>query len=108
MAILKGILPWVATVPTLLLWGDRDRAVDPASALQLQRVLRHSELHILRGGGHIVFEELPEESDRLMLEWLQRDHGAGLATGAVYNATRPTARRKRQATATAAKTSAAL
>jgi len=73
MAKLKAALPWVAAVPTLLLWGDCDCAVDPASAVRLQRALPRSELRILRGGGHILFEEMPQESNRLMLDWLRRE-----------------------------------
>jgi pimeloyl-ACP methyl ester carboxylesterase len=72
MATLEAALPLVADTPTMLVWGDRDRAVDPASAVQLQAILRRSELHIVPGCGHIVFEELPEEASRLMLEWLRR------------------------------------
>lgn len=73
MAKLEAALPRVAGVPSLLLWGDRDYAVEPASAVQLQRILRRSELHIVPGGGHILFEEFPQEANRLMLEWLRRD-----------------------------------
>ena len=72
MAKLEAALPSVAQVPALLLWGDRDRAVDPASAVPLQGVLRRSELRIVQGGGHILFEEMPEESSRIMLDWLSR------------------------------------
>jgi pimeloyl-ACP methyl ester carboxylesterase len=71
MAKLEAVLPRVAGIPTLLLWGDRDGAVDPASAAPLQRVLQRSELHTLPGGGHILFEEFPQQTDRLLLEWLR-------------------------------------
>lgn len=72
MEALKLALPRV-TAPTLLVWGDRDRAVDPASAMQVKRLLPQAELRVMRGAGHIVFEELPEISNGLMREWLQRD-----------------------------------
>jgi pimeloyl-ACP methyl ester carboxylesterase len=72
MEILKAVLPRV-TAPTLLIWGDRDRAVDPASALYLQRALPYAEMRVVRGAGHIVFEEMPEMANRAMLDWLQRD-----------------------------------
>jgi 4,5:9,10-diseco-3-hydroxy-5,9,17-trioxoandrosta-1(10),2-diene-4-oate hydrolase len=72
MAKLEAVLPLIAETPTLLLWGDRDHAVIPASAAPLQRILRHSELHIVPGGGHILFEEFPDQSNRLMLDWLRR------------------------------------
>jgi pimeloyl-ACP methyl ester carboxylesterase len=94
MAMLKAALPQVKA-PALLIWGDRDRAVDPASAQQVQRALRHAELKMVRGAGHIVFEELPEESNRAMLEWLRRDVAATLAgspaRGDVYERPRPVA-----------------
>ena len=73
MASLRASLPLVANVPTLLLWGDRDRAVSVASARRLQRELPASELGVVPGAGHVVFEELPEESNQLMLDWLRRD-----------------------------------
>lgn len=98
MATLKTALPWAASIPTLLVWGDHDRAVDPASAMQLQRVLWHSELRILRGGGHILFEELPDESNRIMLDWMRRDLASGpIVSGVEMNAARRFLRRKRPA-----------
>jgi hypothetical protein len=74
MTRLEALLPGIAEVPTMLVWGDHDCAVDPASAMELGRMLRRSELHVVGGGGHIVFEELPEVANRLMGEWLR--HGA--------------------------------
>ena len=73
MAKLEAVLPSVAQVPALLVWGDRDHAVDPASAVPLQGILRQSELRIAPGAGHILFEEMPEESNRILLDWLCRD-----------------------------------
>lgn len=73
MEKLAAALPRVAGVPILLLWGDRDRAVDPASAVDLQHVLPRAELHLVKGAGHVVFEEMPEEANRIMVNWLQRD-----------------------------------
>lgn len=73
MAKLQAALPRVANVPILLLWGDRDVVVDPASATQLQRALPQSELHIVSGGGHILFEEFPQAMNHLLLNWLRRD-----------------------------------
>jgi pimeloyl-ACP methyl ester carboxylesterase len=76
MAKLKSSLPRLAATPTLLVWGDCDRAVDPDSASRLRRVLRRSELCIVEGGGHVVFEEMPEQSNRIMLEWMRSDLAA--------------------------------
>lgn len=78
MAKLEAALPQLASIPTLLVWGDRDRAVSLASGQKLNKELRESELVIVPGAGHVVFEELPEQSNRLMVEWLRRDSGAML------------------------------
>src|ERR1700722_928448 len=71
-AKLKAALRRVKQIPTLLVWGDRDRTVSLSSAARLKRKLRGSELVVLRGAGHSVFEEIPEESNRIVLEWLDR------------------------------------
>jgi pimeloyl-ACP methyl ester carboxylesterase len=73
MAKLKEALPRVAAVPTQLIWGDRDRAVSLASGEMLNQELRESEMTVVTGGGHVLFEEMPEESNRIMLDWLSRD-----------------------------------
>ena len=71
MSSLKAALRRVARIPTLLVWGDRDCTVSLASGIRLNHKLRASELIVLPGG-HSVFEESPEESNRIMLEWLGR------------------------------------
>ncbi len=71
MAMLKAALRRVARIPTLLVWGDRDGRVSLGSGIRLHHRLRQSEL-IVMPGGHSVFEESPEESNRIMLEWLGR------------------------------------
>jgi pimeloyl-ACP methyl ester carboxylesterase len=80
MATLKAALPQIAHVPTLMVWGDRDRAVSLASARELQRELPTAELVVIPGGGHIVFEEMPEECNRVMSNWLARSHPASPQT----------------------------
>lgn len=71
-AKLEAALRRVKQIPTLLVWGDRDCTVSLSSAVQLHRELRASELIVLPGAGHSVFEETPEESNRIMVEWLGR------------------------------------
>jgi len=72
MKKLEAALPRIAGVPAMLVWGDCDRAVSVASAKRLQRELPGSELAVVRGAGHVVFEEMPDEANRLMLDWLRR------------------------------------
>jgi 4,5:9,10-diseco-3-hydroxy-5,9,17-trioxoandrosta-1(10),2-diene-4-oate hydrolase len=69
---LKNALRRVRQIPTLLVWGDRDCTVSLCSAARLHRKLRGSELVVVPGVGHSVFEEEPEESNRIMLDWLRR------------------------------------
>src|ERR1700677_531472 len=70
---LKTALRRVRRVPTLLVWGDGDCTISLNSATKLHRKLRASELVVLSGAGHGLFEERPEEANRIMVEWLGRD-----------------------------------
>ncbi len=76
MAELEAVLPRIGSVPTRMVWGDRDRAVSLASAQPLLQLLPDADLAIVPTAGHVVFEELPELSNRIILEWLHRDHEA--------------------------------
>ncbi len=69
---LKDVYPQLGGIPTLLIWGDRDLAVSPQSAYELQRALPGSELVMLPGIGHMPYEECPEEFNRIVLEFLGR------------------------------------
>jgi pimeloyl-ACP methyl ester carboxylesterase len=69
---LKAALRRIKRIPTLLIWGDRDLTVSLSSAAQLNRKLRGSELIVVPGGTHAIFEEQPEEANRIMLAWLTR------------------------------------
>jgi pimeloyl-ACP methyl ester carboxylesterase len=70
MRLLRSALTGLAEKPTLLIWGDRDRAVGLKSARELQRTLPQSSLLVLPGVGHIAFEETPEICNQAMRDWL--------------------------------------
>ncbi|HEX4575778.1 MAG TPA: alpha/beta fold hydrolase [Edaphobacter sp.] len=70
MKLLRSALAELAAKPTLLIWGDRDRAVGLNSARELQRALPQSSLIVLPGVGHIAFEEMPDACNRAMRDWL--------------------------------------
>ena len=72
LQLLEQALPGCSDVPTLLIWGDRDRAVNPASATELLRRLPKAELAIIRGTGHLPFEEESEQFNQLVLNFLAR------------------------------------
>ncbi len=60
----------IGGMPTLLLWGSRDRAVYPSSIHQLQRQLKNSALVMFPGAGHLPYEEVPEEFNRVLCDFL--------------------------------------
>jgi pimeloyl-ACP methyl ester carboxylesterase len=64
-------LPRIAEIPTLLIWGDKDTAVNPKSASPLRKQFADCRLQMLQGVGHLPYEEVPEEFNRIVLEFLQ-------------------------------------
>jgi pimeloyl-ACP methyl ester carboxylesterase len=53
--------------PTLVVWGDRDRLVDPALAPRLAAVVPDARLQVLRGVGHVAMLEAAEPVARAVL-----------------------------------------
>lgn len=68
---LTALLPKIADYPTLIIWGTRDRAVDPSSAKPLQKVFKHAQLIMIPEAGHLPYEEMPDEFNRAVLNFLQ-------------------------------------
>jgi pimeloyl-ACP methyl ester carboxylesterase len=66
-----------------VLWGDRDRLVDPRLAPRLAAAVPGARLRLLEGVGHVAMLEAPEATARAVLG-LVEDAGdvAGRATGA--------------------------
>ena len=71
MQELQSVLPQLSQVPTLLLWGSKDRTVDPASAEPLRRNFRDAEIAVIEGAGHLPYEECPEEFSRIVISFLK-------------------------------------
>jgi len=63
----------ISGLPTLLLWGSRDRAVYPSSIHQLQRQLKNSALVMYHGACHMPYEEVPDEFNRVVCDFLLHD-----------------------------------
>jgi len=72
MAGLERALEHVRHFPTLLLWGDRDRAVSLESAQKLRRCFDRVEFELLPGAGHLPYEECPEVLARIVNSFLVR------------------------------------
>ena len=70
LALIEESLPAISEVPTLLLWGSRDAGVSPSSADELQRRLKNSALVMLDEVGHVPYEELPAEFNRVICDFL--------------------------------------
>ena len=71
LATLEKVIP-LLNMPSLLIWGTRDKAVDPRSAQALKERLRQAELKLIPGAGHLPFEESPAEFNQIVLEFLAR------------------------------------
>jgi len=67
---LESVLPRIAHIPTLLLWGRADNAVDPASASKLSSQFRNCQIRMFDGVGHLPYEEVPDEFNRTVMDFL--------------------------------------
>ena len=73
MAALRRALKRHLETPTLVIWGDCDRAVPIHSAPDLRRHFHDSELITLPGIGHRPAEEAPRLVAGFLRTWLERD-----------------------------------
>lgn len=71
MAELRDLLVCPFRTPTLLVWGDHDRAVPVSTAENLQRRLIESELRVFEGVGHRPAEERPKLTAAAIEEWIE-------------------------------------
>jgi 4,5:9,10-diseco-3-hydroxy-5,9,17-trioxoandrosta-1(10),2-diene-4-oate hydrolase len=80
MGRLEAALKHVRQFPALLLWGNRDRAVDLQSVQRLRQCFDQAELEVLPGAGHLPYEECPEIFARTVnsfLDGMRRQTEAG-------------------------------
>lgn len=67
---LEELLPKLAEIPTLLMWGSADPAVYASSAVRLSRNFRNVRTVVFPGIGHLPYEECAEEFNRELVEFL--------------------------------------
>lgn len=69
---LLNVIPKIAHLPTLIIWGDRDVAVLPNSAAKLAAQFKNAELVMMNGVGHLTYEEVPDEFNRVLIQFLDQ------------------------------------
>lgn len=70
---LHSALPRIRHIPALLLWGTLDSAVDPRSATPLRNQFERCRVRMLEGVGHLPYEEVPDEFNRAVGEFLRAE-----------------------------------
>jgi pimeloyl-ACP methyl ester carboxylesterase len=75
LAYLRTATEQIGDLPTLLIWGRRDKVVPVASGEELKRHLKNAKLVVMERAGHLPYEEYPEEFNPILLEFL-RENGA--------------------------------
>lgn len=68
----KSVVPMLTDIPTLLMWGEKDRAVYVQSAEKLRSFFKKSQLVTFRGVGHLAYEEVPDQFNGALVEFLTK------------------------------------
>jgi pimeloyl-ACP methyl ester carboxylesterase len=68
---LEALLPKLASIPTLLMWGSKDPAVYVSSLKPLAKFFPNSQTVIFPGVGHLPYEECPEEFNEALIKFLK-------------------------------------
>jgi pimeloyl-ACP methyl ester carboxylesterase len=67
---LKSVIPTLGEIPTLLIWGEADRAVCVESAENLRSCFKNCELVVFPGIGHLTYEEAPDDFNKALIKFL--------------------------------------
>jgi haloalkane dehalogenase len=62
-------------VPTLIIWGEQDRFASVRMADRFHREIPGSELQVLAGAGHFVWDDEPDHANGALVDFLQRRFG---------------------------------
>jgi pimeloyl-ACP methyl ester carboxylesterase len=71
MAELESAIRELGRIPTLVIWGSKDRVVDPASAERIRQSIPRAQLATVEGAGHLPYEECPESFCHILREYLR-------------------------------------
>ena len=60
-------------VPTLILWGRRDKILHPKNAMEFHRLIPRSQVIYMEGAGHVPMMEKPTETAKYIREFCDRN-----------------------------------
>jgi len=60
------------SVPTLVMHGSEDRVATGNTATEIAGRIPLAEIRVIEGGGHCHQQTMPDETNALLLEWLER------------------------------------
>jgi len=83
MSSLRRALRNHLETPSLVLWGDCDRAVPIHSAPELRRHFHHSDMITMPGVGHRPAEEAPQLVAGFIRTWLDKEHAKEIPAPAI-------------------------
>lgn len=67
-------------LPTLIVWGDRDRFIPVAHGRAAHDLIPNSRLEVFEGAGHFPHRDEPERFTKVLLEFLAETEPARLST----------------------------
>jgi haloalkane dehalogenase len=73
LAEVERALPRLAALPALVVWGDRDVAFRKAELRRFEQLLPRHRTVLLRGAGHYIQEDAPEEIAAAIERWWTED-----------------------------------
>jgi len=59
-------------IPSLIIWGDKDRIIPLKTGHKLNKDLKNSELKIIENCGHVPQEECPEKTCALIKDFFEK------------------------------------
>ncbi|MEO1765295.1 MAG: alpha/beta fold hydrolase, partial [Cyanobacteria bacterium J06629_18] len=73
-------------IPTLMIWGDKDKIIPPKLASEFVRHNENIQLLTLKNVGHFPHYESPEQLNQVILDWIESVNSVSVACpGGTYS-----------------------
>lgn len=69
-AELKNLLPTIANIPVLFIWGSEDRVIELNASSELIKNFKHAKVITIKSTGHLPYEELATEFNQVLESFL--------------------------------------